>query len=185
MALDGFDLVVLGAVTLALLEYEAWGPTAPQIGVITSYGLIGMMIGALGIRTLADVIGRRSCILASVVSFSIFTALLAFAPSPEIFGVLRFLAGLGLGGLIPTAATLVSEYARTRRGSSSITLWMSGYRVGGVLTALLAIPILFLLGWQVMFALAGLLGAIFVFVVPRFPAEEAGGATVSPEAATR
>ncbi len=156
VALDGFDLVVLGAVTPALLEYQEWGLTAPQIGVITSYGLFGMLIGALGIGTLADVIGRRSCILISVVSFSVFTALLAFAPSPGIFGLFRFLAGLGLGGLIPTAATMVSEFARMRRGSSSITFMMTGYHVGGVLTALFAIPILPLLGWRAMFVIGTL-----------------------------
>lgn len=156
VALDGFDLVVLGAVTPALLEYQEWGLTAPQIGVITSYGLFGMLIGALGIGTLADVIGRRSCILISVVSFSVFTALLAVAPSPGIFGLFRFLAGLGLGGLIPTAATMVSEYARMRRGSSSITFMMTGYHVGGVLTALLAIPILPLLGWRAMFVVGAI-----------------------------
>ena len=60
VALDGFDLVVLGAVTPALLEYQEWGLTAPQVGAITSYGLFGMLIGALGIGTLADVIGRRA-----------------------------------------------------------------------------------------------------------------------------
>ena len=162
VALDGFDLVVLGAVTPALLEYEAWGLTAPQVGAITSYGLVGMMIGALGIGTLADVIGRRMCIIASVVSFSVFTALLAFAPSPEVFGILRFLAGLGLGGLIPTAATLVSEYARMRRGSSSITFMMTGYHVGGVLTALLAIPVLPLLGWRTMFVIGALPALVLV-----------------------
>ncbi|MGI8909913.1 MAG: MFS transporter [Rubrobacteraceae bacterium] len=156
VALDGFDLVVLGAVTPALLEYQACGLTAPQIGVITSYGLVGMMIGALGIGTLADVIGRKACILISVVSFSVFTAALAFAPSPEVFGLFRFLAGLGLGGLIPTAATMVSEFARMRRGSSSITFMMTGYHVGGVLTALLAIPILPALGWRAMFVIGAL-----------------------------
>ena len=162
VALDGFDLVVLGAVTPALLDYEAWGLTAPQVGAITSYGLVGMMIGALGIGTLADVIGRRACILVSVVGFSLFTALLAFAPNPEVFGVLRFLAGLGLGGLLPTAATLVSEYARARRGSSSITFMMTGYHVGGMLTALLAIPILPLLGWQAMFVVGALPALVLV-----------------------
>lgn len=162
VALDGFDLVVLGAVTPALLEYEAWGLTAPQIGAITSYGLIGMMIGALGIGTLADIVGRRTCILLSVTSFSAFTALLAVAPSPEVFGVLRFLAGLGLGGLIPTAATMVSEYAHLRRGGSSITFMMTGYHVGGVLTALLAIPILPTLGWQAMFVIGALPALVLV-----------------------
>src|SRR5215217_6617907 len=71
---------------------------------ITSYGLFGMLIGALGIGTLADVIGRKRSILISVVSFSVSTALCAFGPTPGVFGILRFLAGLGLGGLIPTAA---------------------------------------------------------------------------------
>jgi hypothetical protein len=48
VALDGFDLVVLGAVTPALLEYEPWGLTPPQVGAITSYGLVGMMSRLLG-----------------------------------------------------------------------------------------------------------------------------------------
>jgi benzoate transport len=162
VALDGFDLVVLGAVTPALLEYEPWGLTPPQIGAITSYGLVGMMIGALGIGTLTDVIGRRKAILISVVCFSAFTALCAVAPSPAVFGALRFLAGLGLGGLIPTAATLVSEYAHLRRGSSSITFMMTGYHVGGVLTALLAIPILPSLGWRAMFVVGALPALVLV-----------------------
>jgi Sugar (and other) transporter len=86
VALDGFDLVVLGAVTPALLEYREWGLTAPQVGAITSYGLFGMLIGALGIGTLADVIGRKRSILTSVVSFSVFTALCAFAPTSDVPG---------------------------------------------------------------------------------------------------
>ena len=162
VALDGFDLVVLGAVTPALLEYEPWGLTPPQVGAITSYGLVGMMIGALGIGTLTDVIGRRKAILISVVVFSVFTGLCALAPSPVIFGALRFLAGLGLGGLIPTAAALVSEYAHLRRGSSSITFMMTGYHVGGVLTALLAIPILPSLGWRAMFVIGALPALVLV-----------------------
>ncbi|MDQ4062911.1 MAG: aromatic acid/H+ symport family MFS transporter [Actinomycetota bacterium] len=162
VALDGFDLVVLGAVTPALLQYEAWGLTPGRVGAITSYGLIGMMIGALTIGALTDVIGRRKAILISVTSFSLFTGLLAAAPSPEIFGLFRFLAGLGLGGLIPTAATLVSEYAQLRRGSSSITFMMTGYHVGGVLTALFAIPILPALGWRAMFVIGALPALVLV-----------------------
>ena len=162
VALDGFDLVVLGAVTPALLGYEAWGLTPPQVGTITSFGLVGMMIGALGIGTLADVIGRRTAIMISVANFSVFTTLLGFAPSPEVFGLFRFLAGLGLGGLIPTAATLVSEYARMRRGSSSITFMMTGYHVGGVLTAVLAILILPALGWRAMFVIGGLPALVLI-----------------------
>jgi MFS transporter, AAHS family, benzoate transport protein len=162
VALDGFDLVVLGAVTPALLEYEPWGLSPAAVGAITSYGLVGMMIGALTIGTLTDMIGRRRAILLSVTGFSLFTGLCAAAPSPEVFGLLRFLAGLGLGGLIPTGAALVSEYASMRRGSSSITFMMTGYHVGGVLTALLAIPILPSLGWRAMFVIGALPALLLV-----------------------
>lgn len=162
VALDGFDLVVLGAVTPALLEYEPWGLTPPYVGRIAAYGLVGMMIGALSIGTLSDLIGRRKAIIISVTSFSLFTGLLAAAPSPEVFGIFRFFAGLGLGGLIPTAAALVSEYAGLRRGSSSITFMMTGYHVGGVLTALLAIPVLPALGWRAMFVIGALPALILV-----------------------
>ncbi len=162
VALDGFDLVVLGAVTPALLEYGPWGLTPQAVGAITSYGLVGMLIGALTIGTLTDVIGRRRAILLSVTAFSLFTGLCAAAPSPEAFGLLRFLAGLGLGGLIPTGAALVSEYASMRRGSASITFMMTGYHVGGVLTALLAIPILPSLGWRAMFVIGALPALVLV-----------------------
>lgn len=162
VALDGFDLVVLGAVTPALLEYEPWGLSASGVGLIASYGLFGMMIGALSIGAVSDVIGRRKAVVFSVASFSFFTALLAFAPSPEVFGLFRFLAGLGLGGLIPTAAALVSEYAGMSRGGSSITFMMTGYHVGGVLTALLAIPLLPTLGWRAMFVIGALPALVLV-----------------------
>jgi MFS family permease len=159
--LDGFDLVVLGAVTPTLLEDRAWELTAPQVGEITSFGLVGMMIGSLSIGTLTDVIGRRKCLLIGITTFSLFTALLAAAPSPEIFALFRFLVGLGLGGMIPTAAALVSEYAHMKRGSSSMTFMMTGNHVGSVLAALLAIPILPALGWRAMFVV-GALPAIVV-----------------------
>lgn len=162
VALDGFDLVVLGAVAPALLEYRPWGLTPAAVGAITSYGLVGMMVGALTIGTLTDMIGRRRAILLSVTGFSLFTGLCAAAPSPEVFGLLRFLAGLGLGGLIPTGAALVSEYASMRRGSSSITFMMTGYHVGGVLTALLAIPVLSSLGWRAMFVIGALPALVLV-----------------------
>jgi MFS transporter, AAHS family, benzoate transport protein len=74
VALDGFDLVVLGAVAPALLEYRPWGLTPAAVGAITSYGLVGMMVGALTIGTLTDMIGRRRAILLSVTGFSLFTA---------------------------------------------------------------------------------------------------------------
>lgn len=67
--LDGFDLVVLGAVIPSLLDYDAWGLSTGTITMISTFGLIGMTIGALVIGTLTDVIGRRRALLYAVAAF--------------------------------------------------------------------------------------------------------------------
>ena len=162
VAVEGFDVVVLGAVLPSLLQYEPWGLTPAAAGLITSLTLFGMMVGSLTIGTVTDVIGRRKTILICVTAFSIFTALCAVAPSPEVFGALRFLAGLGLGGVLPTAISLVAEYARRGRGSASVTNLMTGYHFGAVLTALLAIPIIPAFGWRAMFVAGALPSLVIV-----------------------
>ncbi|WP_410601345.1 MFS transporter [Amycolatopsis sp. lyj-90] len=160
--LDGFDLVVLGTVLPALLRDHVWGLTPGTASVISTFGLIGMMIGAMAIGTITDVIGRRKALIIAVAAFSVCTALCAIAPSAFFFGLFRFLAGLGLGGCLPTAIALVTEYARKEKGGSATTTVMTGYHVGAVLTALLGIWLIQPLGWRAMFV-AGALPA-FVLV---------------------
>ncbi|UMP03089.1 aromatic acid/H+ symport family MFS transporter [Amycolatopsis sp. EV170708-02-1] len=157
--LDGFDLVVLGTVLPALLRDHVWGLTPGTASVISTFGLIGMMIGAMAIGTITDLIGRRKALIIAVAAFSAFTALCAISPSAFVFGLLRFLAGLGLGGCLPTAIALVTEYARKGKGGSATTTVMTGYHVGAVLTALLGIWLIQPLGWRAMFV-AGALPAL-------------------------
>ena len=109
--LDGFDLVVLGTITPVLLSGKVFGYTPATAATVATVGLVGMMLGGLLIGTVTDVIGRRRALLIAVASFSVFTLLCAFAPSAGVLGLLRFLAGLGLGGCLPTAITLVTEYS--------------------------------------------------------------------------
>lgn len=146
--IEGFDVVVIGTVMPALLDYQPWGLSPEWAGLLASLALVGMMIGSLTVGTVTDIIGRRKSIILSITWFSAFTALCAAAPTPELFGLFRFLSGLGLGGLLPVAATMVSEYGRAGRGGSSITFMMTGFHVGAVLTALVALPILPALGWR-------------------------------------
>ncbi|GAA4005368.1 aromatic acid/H+ symport family MFS transporter [Allokutzneria multivorans] len=148
--LDGFDLVVLGTVLPTLLDGAVWGLTPASASVVSTVGLLGMMVGALVIGTVTDQIGRRRALVFAVAGFSLCTALCAVAPSAEVFGLLRFLAGIGLGGCLPTAITLVTEQAREGRVSGTTTI-MTGYHVGAVLTALLGIVVIPSLGWRAMF----------------------------------
>ncbi|ROO86625.1 putative MFS family arabinose efflux permease [Actinocorallia herbida] len=169
--LDGFDLVVLGTVLPVLLGDEVWGLTPATATTVTTVGLIGMTIGALTIGPVTDRIGRRKALIASIVIFSVLTLLCAFAQSAAMFGALRFLAGLGLGGCLPIALTLANEYASSGRRSSSTTLIMTGYHVGAVLTALLGL--LILPHWQAMFVIGALPALVLVPLMLKYLPESA------------
>jgi AAHS family benzoate transporter-like MFS transporter len=173
VALEGFDLVVLGVVLPALLNEPSWGLTPNTASLVSVIGLVGVMVGALTVGTISDYIGRRQTMLWTVISFSILTLLCAFAPNPWIFGMLRFLAGLGLGGVLPTALALVNEYATRGRGGAATTNMMTGYHVGAVLTALLGIIIIEPLGWHWMFIVGALPALVLVPVMWRYLPESA------------
>jgi AAHS family benzoate transporter-like MFS transporter len=158
---DGYDLVVYGTTIPSLLKEWNIGPA--QAGAIGSYALIGMLVGALLVGTIADRIGRRRALIGCLVWFSVLMALTAAAPSPEVFGLLRFLCGIGLGGLMPTVAAIVIEYAPKGRGNFTYVLMQSGYAIGGILAASLAIPLIPAVGWQVMYLIGA---APLVLVVP-------------------
>lgn len=98
---DGYDLIVFGTVQSSLLAIDDWGLTPATMGTIGSLAFVGMMIGALAAGRLSDALGRRRTILACAILFSTLTTLCAFAPNPVVFGALRLLAGIGLGGAPP------------------------------------------------------------------------------------
>ena len=190
VALEGFDLVVLGVVLPSLLKESSWGLNPNSASLISVVGLIGVMVGALAIGTISDIIGRRKTVLLTVISFSVFTLLCAFAPNPQIFAVLRFLAGLGLGGVLPTAIALVNEYARIGRGGRATTSLMTGYHVGAVLTALIGILVIESLGWRSMFVIGALPALVLVPLLWRFLPEstaflQAKEAGINPAEAAR
>lgn len=192
VALEGFDLVVLGVVLPSLLAEPGWGLNPNSASLISVVGLLGVMAGALAVGPLSDVMGRRTTMLWTVISFSVLTLLCAFAPNPWIFGLLRFLAGLGLGGVLPTALALINEYARRGRGGSATTTLMTGYHVGAVATALVGILVIERFGWQWMFVIGALPALILVPLMLRYLPESAaflrargvgsGGSQLAPTA---
>ena len=151
---DGYDLAING-VTLPLLMQD-WGLSAVQAGMLASTALAGMMFGAMMFGTLADKIGRKKVIMICVLLFSGFTFAGGFASNPTEFGVLRFLAGLGIGGVMPNLVALTSEYAPARLRATLVTTMFSGYAVGGVMAALLGAWFTPDFGWQIMFFIAGM-----------------------------
>jgi AAHS family benzoate transporter-like MFS transporter len=177
VALEGFDLVVLGVVLPSLLRDPAWGLNPATASLISVVGLLGVMVGALGIGPLTDRFGRRRMMLITVTSFSVLTLLCAFATGPAVFGVLRFLAGLGLGGVLPVALAMVNEFARVGKGGSATTTMMTGYHVGAVVTALLGILVIPSFGWRAMFVIGALPALVLVpLIAARLPESLTGDA---------
>lgn len=159
---DGYDLIVYGTVQSSLLAEPGWGLNAASLGTVGSMAFIGMMIGALLAGRISDILGRRKTILACSITFSILTIACAFAPNAWVFGALRLFAGIGLGGLVPSANAMVAELVPAKWRSSIATLMMSGVPIGGSLAALLGIPLIPAFGWPAMFLVAAI--ALFVVV---------------------
>jgi AAHS family benzoate transporter-like MFS transporter len=154
---DGYDLIVYGTTIPALLKEPGWHLTPGQAGDIGGLAFAGMLVGALSAGNLADRLGRRRTILACVTWFTLFTGLCGVAPNADVFGLLRFVAGIGLGGLVPSANALAAEFVPARFRSVGATVMMSGVPIGGALAALIGIPVLPALGWEALylFAFAG------------------------------
>jgi MFS family permease len=166
--LDGFDLVVVPT-TLSGLSKD-WDLSAGNASALITVGLVGMMVGALSIGTLTDLAGRRKALIGAVSAFSVLTLLCALAPNPFVFGLLRFLAGLGLGGCLPTAIAMVNEFSRGTRGGRATTTMMTGYHVGAVATAALGILIVEPVGWRWMYVLGALPALVLVpLMLSRLP----------------
>lgn len=149
---DGYDLFIYGVVLPVIMQ--EWGLTPLQAGALGSYALFGMMFGAFGFGTLADKIGRKKGIAICFALFSGATLLNGFASNPTEFGICRFLAGLGCGGLMPNAVALMNEYAPKRLRSTLVAIMFSGYSVGGMLSAGVGIYMLPRFGWESMFFVA-------------------------------
>ncbi|MDM1247788.1 MFS transporter [Acinetobacter sichuanensis] len=156
---DGYDLVIYG-VALPKLMHE-WQIDPMTAGFLGSLALFGMMFGAIIFGSLSDKLekygfSRKKLIAVCIIIFSGCTVLCGFSSSPNEFGFYRFLAGLGLGGVMPNVITLMTEYAPKRLRSTLVSLMFSGYAVGGMCSALLGMWLVPVYGWKIMFLLGGL-----------------------------
>jgi len=158
---DGYDLIVYGTVQTTLIDSTGWGLTKATAGTVGSVAFAGMLVGALLAGRLSDSLGRKRAVLGCAIAFSVFTVACAFAPNAPVFALLRFLAGIGLGGLVPSANALAADVVPARWRATVATLMMSGVPIGGSIAALTGIAVIPAWGWEGMF-LVGVLPLIFL-----------------------
>ncbi|MEV7207432.1 MULTISPECIES: aromatic acid/H+ symport family MFS transporter [unclassified Streptomyces] len=170
---DGLDMFIYGSVLPHMLQEKALGITSGQAGDLGSYATFGMLVGALAAGTIADRIGRKKLMVSCVALFSLASGLCAIAGSVGVFGLGRTLAGVGLGGLLPTAISMVSDYAPRGRAAITIGLLMTAHHAGGILSAYVALWIVEPLGWRSAFWVC-VMPLLFVPVLLRFLPESLG-----------
>lgn len=145
---DGYDLVIFGAVAPGLLREAHWAMAPGGVAQIASVTLVGLFVGSLTVGYLADRFGRRIMIVGTVIAFSLSMAGSAMAPTPELLGLWRFLAGLGLGGLLPVVGALVVELAPEGKKRLYHSLTFTAFPVGGIFAGALSIWVLPEHGWR-------------------------------------
>jgi AAHS family 4-hydroxybenzoate transporter-like MFS transporter len=163
VAIDGFDTAAIGFIAPALRA--EWGVTPAQLAPLFGAGLFGLMVGAFIFGPLADKVGRKSVLVITTLFFGAATLASATATSIEMLTALRFVTGLGLGGAMPAAITLTSEFCPERNRSSLVTLMFCGFTIGSAAAGLAASHIVAASGWQGLLVLGSVLPIALVPVL--------------------
>jgi len=169
--LDGLDNQLLPPAIPVLMK--EWAQPRAAFGYVLTSGMVGMMIGGFVGGAVGDRLGRRVALLGSVVFFGVLTILVSFSTGVTMMIVLRFLSGLGLGGAMPNAAALSSEYVPRRQRPFAVTLTIVCIPLGGSLAGIVGGVILPTLGWRALFLTGGIvplvLAGVLLKVLPESP----------------
>ena len=159
---DGFDLSLVGISQPEISKFLDSTPAA--LGGAMSAGNIGALIGALVLGMLADRFGRKRMLLVSAFTFGIFTLSITFIQSVEQLVLLRFIAGLGLGGAVPNALAFGSEFAPSNKRATLATTMYAGVAIGATCAGLFSSYFLPRYGWQSLFLVGGLVACLIGFI---------------------
>jgi len=180
---DGYDTQAIGYVAPALTA--VWQVSRASFGPVFSAGLVGLMLGAMIFTPIADRYGPNRVLLACTAVYGLLTLATALAPSREAILVLRFLTGLGLGGAMPNAIALVSEYSPTRVRTVMVAAAVCGFSLGGALGGAVAAAIMARFGWQSVFLVGGVLPLVTLPFLARWLPESLPRLLADPPPQTR
>ncbi|OYY79637.1 MAG: hypothetical protein B7Y43_00785 [Sphingomonas sp. 28-62-20] len=150
---DGFEISSLGLATPHLIR--EWGVPASSLGSMLSASLVGIFIGAPLLGTLGDRYGRRQAIIVGCLLFGVTTFAVAFANGVQQITMLRFLTGIGMGGVMPNAIALNSELSPKRLRAALVTLMFLGISAGSATPPLVALWGMADYGWRLIFVVGG------------------------------
>src|SRR5947207_10063496 len=163
--LDGFDTQAIGYVAPSIAK--EWGMTRGALGPVFSAGLFGLMIGALLFGPPAHRIERKKIIIFSTLAFGLGALATAFVQDVNALLAIRFATGLGLGGAMPNAVAMTSEFNPRRRRATMVLIMFCGFSVGAALGGFLAAGLIPRFGWRSVFVVGGIAPLIMVPILAR------------------
>ncbi|SFQ43857.1 MFS transporter, AAHS family, 4-hydroxybenzoate transporter [Variovorax sp. OK605] len=169
VVMDGFDVQAMGFVAPAIVH--AWGIEKAALGPVFGAGLFGMLVGSLVLSICADRIGRRPVLLGATVFFALCMLATAFTHTLDQLLAMRFITGIGLGGIMANASALASEYSPQRR-RVTLMMWVScGFTGGAVLGGLISAVLIPWGGWQSVFIFGGVVPLVIAALMARYMPE--------------
>jgi AAHS family 4-hydroxybenzoate transporter-like MFS transporter len=161
--IDGFDTQCVAFVAPEIAN--SWHVEPSQFGPVFGAGLLGGMLGAMALGLAGDRFGRKPVLMFSVALFALCSLLTPFATSVSNLAALRFVTGLGLGGALPTAIALTSEYTPTRLRATVVALMFCGFPLGAVIGGFAMAKLIPILGWTSAFYAGGVIPLLLLPLV--------------------
>src|SRR5262245_37165594 len=154
LIMDGFDVQALGYLAPAIIK--DWQLERAQMGPVLSAALFGILVGSILFSTIADRIGRRPVIVVATLFFAVTTLWTARAQTIEELRLIRFIAGVGLGGIMPNAVALVGEYTPQRLRVLMVLVVTNGFNLGAMIGGFIAAWMVQDYGWRSVFYVGGM-----------------------------
>ena len=168
LIMDGFDVQAIGFVAPKLIE--EWKISGALLGSDLSAALVGVLFGSILLSMVADRVGRRPVLIGACLFFAVVTLLTARVESVPQLLVIRFIAGLGLGSIMPNAMALVGEYCPPRIRVSAIVIVGTGFTAGAMVAGFVSFWLIPRFGWRSVFYFGGavplLIGTAMFFLLP-------------------
>ena len=163
MIADGYDFAAMSVATPAILKQ--WRISPKEMGFVFSITFFGLLVGSLIYGWLGDRFGRRFTIIFGTFNFGLPVLLTVWATNLQELAVLRFIGGIGMGGIVPIAYTVASEYAPRRLRSSVTVVTMTGYSIGAAITGVIASVAIPAYGWASLFVIGASASLVMAFVL--------------------
>lgn len=160
---DGFDLQLLAFAAPRLAK--EWGIEPQALRYVISANLLGMMFGAMFLGNMGDRFGRKRVIVAGTLLYALMSLVCLLAANPLQLGILRFITGLGLGGVLPNVIALTAETSPLSRRPTLTSIPMIGMSLGSGMPAVVAAWLVPIFGWQALFVVGGIVPVVVALVI--------------------